>query len=307
MAPSRQSQLIILAGATGALGYRIARELRKRGADVTALVRPATAVTRTEPLRALGTVVTDIDLGSVDAVADACKGATCIVSALSGLQATIVDQQASLLDGAVKAGVPRFIPSDFSIDFTRLPPGTNRNFDLRRAFHERLDAAAIRPTSIYNGAFGDMLTGQMPLVLFPLKRVLYFGDAQTTPDLPLDFTTMDDTAAFTAAAALDEAAPRALHIAGSRTSIRDLADMMSGLSGKPYRLLRAGSLDRLDAFIRITRKLYPAPDKVFPPWQGMQYLRSMFDGRASRVPLDNDRYPGLRWTQARNVLWASAR
>ena len=298
------SQLIVVAGATGALGRRIVRELRKRGADVTALVRPGTAAERTEPLRGFGAAVSEVDLDDLDAVAAACAGASCVVSALNGLQETILGQQATLLDAAVRAGVPRFIPSDYSLDFTRLPSGSNRNFDLRRAFHERLEKSPIAATSIYNGAFADMLTGQMPLILFPLKRVLYFGDARTSPDLPLDFTTMDDTAAFTAAAALDPRAPRSLHIAGARVSIRDLASVAGETGGKPFRLLRAGSLNRLDAFIRITRRLYPAPKQVFSPWQGMQYLRNMFDGSASRLPLDNDRYPGLRWTTVRDVLAA---
>jgi hypothetical protein len=30
----------------------------------------------------------------------------------------------------------------------------------------------------------------------------------------------------------------------------------------------------------------------------------MFDGRAKLAPLDNDRYPGIRWTTARDVLSA---
>ena len=40
---------------------------------------------------------------------------------------------------AVDAGVPRFIPSDFAIDFTKIPEGGNRNLDLRREFHRRLE------------------------------------------------------------------------------------------------------------------------------------------------------------------------
>ena len=302
MTQTAPPSLVILAGATGALGGRIARSLRERGADVTTLVRPGTAADRVAALQALGAAVAEVDLGSTDAIAEKCAGADCVVSALNGLEATMLGEQGNLLDAAVRARVPRFIPSDFSIDFNQLPPGSNRNFDLRRAFHDKLDGAPVRATSIYSGAFADMLVGQMPLVLFPLKRVLYFGDRATAPDLPLDFTTMDDTASYTAAAALDGEAPRALHIAGSRVSIRDLAATMSELSGRSYGLLRAGSLGRLEAFIAITRKLYPAPTKVFPPWQGMQYLRNMFDGRAARTPLDNDRYPGLHWTSVRDVL-----
>jgi hypothetical protein len=36
----------------------------------------------------------------------------------------------------------------------------------------------------------------------------------------------------------------------------------------------------------------------------MQYMRNMFDGQAKHAPLDNDRYPDMRWTTARDVLAA---
>jgi hypothetical protein len=42
--------------------------------------------------------------------------------------------------------------------------------------------------------FADLLVGPAPVVLFPLRRVVYWCDA----DQPLDFTTIDNTAAFTA-------------------------------------------------------------------------------------------------------------
>jgi hypothetical protein len=80
------------------------------------------------------------------------------VSALQGLGDVIVDMRTALLEGAIEAGVPRFIPSDYSIDFTKLPPGENRNLDLRRDFHKRLEKTPIFATTILNGAFADMLT-----------------------------------------------------------------------------------------------------------------------------------------------------
>lgn len=45
---------ILLAGATGGLGLRIAMALRKGGAGVRAVVRPGTAPERTAPLRTAG-------------------------------------------------------------------------------------------------------------------------------------------------------------------------------------------------------------------------------------------------------------
>jgi hypothetical protein len=223
-----------------------------------------------------------------------------VVSVLAGLRDVIVESQTVLLDAAIKTGVPRFIPSDYSIDFTEFPPGENRNLDLRRDFHQRLENTSIRATTIFNGAFAEMLTGQMPLILFKRKRVLYWGDA----DQRMDFTTMDDTAAFTASAALDPSTPRFLRIAGDQLSARELAAVVSEATGEEFRLFRAGGLGMLGALIKVARAVAPGDKELYPAWQGMQYMRNMFDGRAKLKPLDNDRYPSIRWTTARDVLSA---
>ena len=109
---------IVLAGATGALGGRIAGALRDRDAAVTALVRPGTAPDRLAGLTACGVRIVEADSLDESALTDACRGADCVVSALSGLRDTIVGAQGRLLDAAVHGGVKRFIPSDFAADFT---------------------------------------------------------------------------------------------------------------------------------------------------------------------------------------------
>ncbi len=290
----------VLAGATGNLGGRIARALLERGAKVRAIVRRDSPPDKVAELRQRGAVIVEVDFNSFDALAKACSGASCVISALAGLRDVIVQTQALLLDAAVKAAVPRFIPSDFSIDFTKLPPGSNRNLDLRRDFHERLDKAPVSATSILNGMFTHLLTGQAPIILFKLKRVVYWED----PDQPLDFTTVDNTAGFTANAALHASAPRFLRIAGDQVSARALADVASQVTGEKFRLFRAGSLKRLETLIKVTRAIFPQRSALYPPWQGMQYLHNMFSGRAKLEPLDNDRYPGMRWTTVREVLSA---
>jgi nucleoside-diphosphate-sugar epimerase len=292
---------VVLAGATGNLGGRIARELLARGAKVTALVRPGVSPDKIAPLRKLGAALAEVDFTDVARMTQACAGATCIVSALAGLRDVVVEAQSVLLEGAVKAAVPRFIPSDYSIDFTRLPAGANRNLDLRREFHQRLAQTPIAVTSIFNGAFMDLLAGQAPFILFKWRRVLCWG----SPDQRLDFTTVDDTAAFTAAAALDESTPRALHVAGDRLSARDLAAIAGEVTGCSFRVFRPGGLGLLAAIIKVARTLSPSPDALYPAWQGMQYMHNMFGGLASVERLDNDRYPGLRWTTARSFLASS--
>ena len=289
---------IIVAGATGDLGERTARALVARGATVRALLRKGSSPAKVERVRATAAEPLIVDFDDAASLTAACAGADCVVSAVSGLADVIVETQTRLLDAAVAAGVPRFIPSDFCLDYTFLPEGSNRNFDLRRIFRARLDAAPIRATSIFNGAFADMLAGQAPLIVKPIRRVLYW----TSADRSFPLTTKDDTAAFTAAAAMDPDAPRDLHIAGTQASVRDLAALMTEISGHRYRPLRAGSLTGLGRMIGIARRLFPQPGAVFPAWQGMQYLHNMFDGRAPSAPTDNGRYPGLRWTHLRAVL-----
>ncbi|WP_081768579.1 NmrA family NAD(P)-binding protein [Hymenobacter swuensis] len=290
---------IVLAGATGGLGLLIAHHLRRRGATVRALVRPESSrKAEAESLRLQGVEVVETNFNSVADLTRACTGAACVVSALSGLRDSIVDTQTRLLDAAVAAGAPRFIPSDFSADFTTLPEGSNRNFDLRREFQRRLEKAPIQATSILNGMFMDLLKGQAPVVLPGPRRVVYWGDA----DQPLDFTTMVDTANFTAAAALDPTTPRFLRVAGEVATIRGLQAAASAAAGHPFKLFRVGSLGVLQSMIKVTRTLMPANDEVFPPWQGMQYLHNMLSGQAKLPTLDNARYPDIRYTQVRELL-----
>lgn len=296
-----QQTTILLAGATGELGSHIGQSLLQQGARVRAIVRPASNSEAIAILQEQGASIIEVDFNNHLELTKACAGVSCVVSALSGLREVIVELQTLLLHAAVEAGVPRFIPSDYCIDYTSFPQGTNRNLDLRREFNEILNKAPIAATSVLNGMFTDLLTGQAPVILFPLKRVLYWEDA----DQLLDFTTLENTANFTALAALDNSTPRYLRIAGQVISAHGLKHAASHVSGKEFELLRAGGVGRLDKLIRITRALMPNSDAVFPPWQGMQYLRNMFSGQAKLKALDNDRYPHIRWTSVSEVLASS--
>jgi uncharacterized protein YbjT (DUF2867 family) len=289
---------IALAGATGDLGGRVLSALVRRGVDVRALVRSSASAAAQDAVRARGGTPIPVDFANPALLTNALAGAECVVSVLNGLEPAILDLQGRLLDAATAARVPRFIPSDFSLDFTKTRSGDNRNMDLRRRFMARVDAAPIRATSILNGAFADLLTGEAPIVLHRFRRILYWGNA----DQPFDFTTKDDVADYTADVALDSDAPRFLRIAGDVVSPRDLATLMTRLDGRRWKPFRAGGTGRLSALIRLARALSPKSDAPFPPWQGMQYLRDMSSGRGKLSPLDNNRYGKSDWTRAEAVL-----
>lgn len=289
---------IALAGATGNLGGRIAKALWLQGAEVWALVRPNTAEDKLAALIASGCTVVKVDLADPEQLQAALKGADTVVSALQGLSDVIVGTQSDLLNAAVAVGVRRFIPSDYAADFTKTADEPNRNFDMRRDFGTVLDAATIEAVSVLNGMFMDLLAYGMPLFDLKKKSVSYWGD----PDQMLDLTTMDDTAAVTALAALDPQSPRYVRVAGDQISASGLAALGSELTGTKFELVRAGSIDDLSRAIETTRAADPGGEnEEFPRWQQMQYIRNMMSGKAKLDPVDNARFPSIHWTSVRDL------
>ncbi|MEJ7663969.1 MAG: hypothetical protein WKG07_32780 [Hymenobacter sp.] len=150
--------------------------------------------------------------------------------------------------------------------------------------------------------FMDLLTGQAPVVLFHIRRVLYWGSA----DQPFDFTTIADTASYTALAALDPTTPRYLRIAGQTATVRQLQAEAGAATSRRFGRLRAGGLWLLRLLIHLTRKLGARP------WGGVSHLAgdavsAQYVHRTTRLtPLDNGRYPELEWAPVRAVLAGKA-
>ena len=305
MSPLREERIlmtttVLVAGATGDLGSRIVRELLTHDTRVRVLTRPGS--TKAAEMYGSNDRVEIADARYTDSTAlvAALSDIDTVVSTVSGTRSVIVDAQRALLNAAVEAGVQRFIPSDYSADYRQIAIGSNRNFELRREFAGILDAAPIRATSVLNGAFADMLTGQAPMILFKRQRVLYWS----SPDQILDFTTKDDTARTVALATLDENAPRVLEVAGDRVTARAVAQTMTDLTGTRFKLQWAGTTGTLSAMSKVGRLLSKDTGEAFPAWQGMQYFVSMFSGQAQLRHVDNDRYGKQTWTSIRDVLAA---
>jgi hypothetical protein len=147
-----------------------------------------------------------------------------------------------------------------------------------------------------------MLTGQMPMIIFKRKLIISWGSA----DHPAYFTTVDNTAEYTASAALDRSSPRYLRIAGDLISPRGIQQVMTDISGTKYRLFKPGGQAVLGVIIQVARTLSPSPHELYPAWQGMQYMHNMIDQRSDIAKFDNDRYP-MKWTSARDLLSAHLR
>jgi nucleoside-diphosphate-sugar epimerase len=292
------SKIIVVIGATGNLGGKIVNALLAKDAEVRAIVRLETDTNKIKQLEQKGVKVFQVDTSIQSEISKHCIGADCVVSALAGLKETIIDAQKIVLDAAVEAKVKRFIPTDYSSDFTNLVVGQNRNLDLRREFHKYLDKSPIKATTIFNGPFMDLLTTDMPLIMFKKQRILCWGN----PNQIIEFTTTNNIAAFTAEAAMDNDTPRYLRIAGDRLSCNDFVNLLSELTGKKYKLFRPGGIGFLNAVIKLTKFFSPSKNELYPAWQGMQYMRDMMEGRIIFQKYDNDKYPDIKWTTVKEFL-----
>ncbi len=124
------------------------------------------------------------------------------------------------------------------------------------------------------------------------------------PGWYVDFTSMDDTAAYTAAASLDTETPKALCIASFQVSAIDLVEFTKHVLRTPFELVNLGSVRELAEKNKRDRAEHPEGEtQLYASWQGSQYLQSMFSSH--HESLDNNRYPGLRWTKLEDVIKAA--
>jgi nucleoside-diphosphate-sugar epimerase len=285
------SKLVVVAGATGRLGrLTIDALVTHPGVRVRALVRDAQSSRASFP-DAVEVMAFDAVASSPSQRAAAVAGAFAVVSTLQGGPEVIIEGQRALLDAAVAAGARRFIPSDFSYNMFTLPPGTNINTDWRRTFAERAAATAtsgLEVVHVLQGIFADRtVLGFLGMLDADQGVLRYWGDGAT----PIDWTTWEDTARFTAAAAVDDRpVPRRLFVAGERLTALEMAERWERARSRPLVRERLGSLDDLAAETR--RRLAAEPQNMFA-WLPLMYAQGVFGGQALLGPLENGRYPEI--------------
>ncbi|MFI5844160.1 NmrA family NAD(P)-binding protein [Catenuloplanes sp. NPDC051500] len=291
---------VLVAGATGSLGSLIVARLLERGATVRALVRPSNADggARLREVAAhpnLSLVVGDLTDGA-GALVPHLAGVDVVVSAVQGGPEVIIDGQLELLRAAEAAGVHRMIPSDFSINLWGYDYGVNILSDLRRVFAAAFRNSAVARTSVAVGAFPEFFLGPFHEVLDPAAGTFaVWGDGTRK----IDITTIPDTAAFTAAVALDPAtAGRDIHVVGQQLTVLELRNEVEAASGHRWKLVRRGTLDDLQA--EIVRRQFAATS----PFQyvALQYQIGMYSGTASLTDVRNADYPDVTPTSVAQYL-----
>lgn len=279
-----EQQTVLVVGANGNLGRRIARAIRARGLTLRSGVRDLSRAPA--ELAGLGEVVR-ADLDDPASLRAACAGAQVVVSAVQGGPAVIVDGQTRLLEAVRAAGVARFVPSDYSLDLFALQPGENWNSDDRRTFDQRLIASGQGYTILLNGGFMETIASPFMQMVDPAAATLsYWGDGTT----PFDLTSMDDTAAYLAEIIGDPGTlNRVVQIVGERLDAAGIARAFAEATGVALTLHSNGSLAQGYAELDRRKAAGAGPLQVLP----LMYQLPMAAGKAGLSDPENRHYPDI--------------
>lgn len=112
---------------------------------------------------------------------------------------------------------------------------------------------------------------------------------------------MDNTASFTAEAALDDQAPRNLQIASFQVSPNMLSEEVKEVSVQEFKIHQLSSLEHFAEAIKKQRPEDPAGEnELYAKFQQGQYMYSMFMVQNNEPA--HDRYKGILWSSSTDYL-----
>lgn len=193
--------MILVVGATGFVGGRVARTLLERGQRVRALVRGGEARAEGAALRDAGAEIVDGDLTRPETLEPLCAGIRAVVFTATampggkddGIRRVDLEGALALIRAAKRAGVTRFVYTSFSGTLTAPSPLNHAKRTCEQAVRDSgMTAIILRPTG-FTEIWLSPIVGFDPAT----GRVRIYG----TGEKPFSYISALDVAEFAAVAA----------------------------------------------------------------------------------------------------------
>ena len=276
------TQTILLAGATGMLGSRIAAHLLDQPEARLRLLVRSTADAKLKPLLDRGAEVLEGDLANRASLDRATQGVDVIVSAVQGGPEVVIDGQVALAEAGKRNGVRRILPSDFGLDLFKATPGEHAAFNMRAQADAGIAAVGLEQVNILQGAFMDLFLPGMGAIDLEKGTIGFFGDGT----MPIEITSVEDTARMTARVAVDRSVPAGkFAFAGDRISFREAGEIVGAQLGRMLKPVSFGS----EADLRAMMAAADPQKRVM-----LAYLLYMTNGQTALSDLQNGRYPEVQ-------------
>jgi len=277
--------MLLLCGASGELGGRVARRLSERGAELRVLARPGSAGAAIGNAADAEVATGDLrDFGSLQAAARGTRTvvatATAMGRALGGerldLRAVDGHGMLALVDAAERAGAERFV----YVSYAGLSDEAASRHTLaaaKRAVERRLERSRMRTVIVRPDQFQEIWLSPVTQFDWPRGRVVVFGRGEARTR----YVAVDDVAEAVAALALDADPPERVEFGGpDALSRHEAIAVFEQISGRAY---RTPDVPRavLTAGMRVLRRPRPHLASVM----GLSYFADLADATWTDAPL----------------------
>jgi NADH dehydrogenase len=231
---------LLVCGATGDLGGRIAVRLAEQGTAFRALVRPGSD---TADLRARGAELSVGDLTDPPSLERALAGVRTVVTTanaigrrLAGAKDVSIDQvdrdgNAALIRAAEAAGVDRFVFVS-ALGTTDAVLGLVPLFAAKRSTERLLEASPLRSVIVRPAAFQEVWLGPGTGIRPERRRAVIYGRGRT----PVPYVAEDDVAEACVRLATMEDPPESLDFGGPQALTRhEVVDAFERAVGATFR------------------------------------------------------------------------
>ncbi|KAH8817759.1 nmrA-like family protein [Flagelloscypha sp. PMI_526] len=231
------------------------------------------------------------DISSIQTFVDGCDVVVCCYLGFDS--ALMVEGQKLLIDACDKAGVSRYLASDWTLDYNKLELGLLWPKDAMKHVKAYLDAPErkVKGVHILIGAF--METWFAPFFgIFDAKDdkepgFNYWG----TGNEVWEGTTYGDAAQFTAAVVLDSSAVGLQRFLGGRSTFLEIVESFQKVYGVTPKLNNLGSLE--DLYETMHARRAAQPENLYS-YILLFYQYYMLNGSTLLDGLDNARYPEIK-------------
>ncbi|KAL4963756.1 NmrA-like family protein [Aspergillus stella-maris] len=224
------------------------------------------------------------------AITSFARGCAVLVCCYLGDENLMVTGQKILIDTCEELCIPRYIGSDWALEYTRLNLGELFPGD------PMIKVKAYLETKEYVKGVHILIGGFMEPIFSPFFDTFdaksctfrFWGNG----DEVLEGTTYGNAAEFTAAVVRDEDAKGVVKFLGGRATIREVAQSFEKVYGIKAKLESRGSLD--DLYKTMHKRQEEKPEDVYS-YLAMFFYYYWVNGRTFVGPkTDNERYPDVK-------------
>ncbi|EOD44390.1 putative translation elongation factor eef-1b gamma protein [Neofusicoccum parvum UCRNP2] len=231
-----------IAGLTGKFAQCVAKELQAYpGTTIKGFCRSPQKLSQKALLKYKIKVIQG-EFDDEAAVQRFVRGTDIVICCYFGDPDVMTRGQKILVEACAREGVPRYLPSDFAVDYTKIPARELFPKESAKIIKDYLVEKKVAGVHVLIGGLIETFwSGFFQIYDAQTQTMAYWG----TGDEKWDLTTYETAAAYTAALVTDKNAAGVFRFRGDCTSISEIKETYETIYQSPLHLKRLGSLDDL--------------------------------------------------------------